>query len=357
MTRTALVFTPKYYAHKTGTGHPENPKRLKTIIKQLRESNFLSSTSKCELVEPPLASEEDLELVHTTEHIQLVKRVCEQGGGLLDLGDTLASPQSFEVARLAAGGAKKAVDLVFEKKFKNAFALVRPPGHHAGPYFAMGFCIFNNVAVAAAHLVEHLGLDRVAILDLDAHHGNGTQEIFYNTDEVLYISMHEDPRDFPGTGFVDEVGEGKGTGYTVNIPFPFKAGDKEYSQALDQIVIPVIQQFKPQFLLTSAGYDAYCKDPIARLSLSISAYASLFEKILRLASIVCEDRFVAVLEGGYSLRHLGQLVVSTASKMADLPYIIENMDPCTRLPSLRTREKAERILKEVKKTQSSFWSL
>lgn len=357
MTRTALVFTPKYYEHKTGLGHPESPKRLKAIIKQLEKSNLLSSTGKCELVEPALASEEDLELVHTTEHIRLVKRACEHGGGLLDLGDTVASRESFEVARLAVGGAMKAVDLVLTKKFKNAFALVRPPGHHAGPYYAMGFCIFNNVAVAAAHLITRLGFDRVAILDVDAHHGNGTQEIFYKTDKVLYISMHEDPQDFPESGFVDEVGEGKGMGYTVNIPFPFKAGDEEHLQALDQIVLPIIQQYEPQFLLASVGYDAYCRDPVAKLSLSASAYAAAFEKILGLASIVCEDRFVAVLEGGYSLRHLGQLVASTISKMANLPYTMEDGYPCSRLPGERTRKKAEKILKEVKNTQSSFWNL
>jgi acetoin utilization deacetylase AcuC-like enzyme len=357
VTRTALVFTPKYYEHKTGIGHPESPKRLRTVIKHLEESNLLSSAGNCELVEPALASEEDLELVHTKEHIHLVKRACEHGGGLLDLGDTIASPESFEVARLAVGGAKKAVDLVLTKKFKNAFALVRPPGHHAGPYYAMGFCIFNNVAVAAAHLITRLGFDRVAILDVDAHHGNGTQEIFYKTDKVLYVSMHEDPRDFPESGFADEVGAGKGMGYTVNIPLPFKAGDKEYFQALDQIVLPIIRQYAPQFLLASVGYDAYRLDPVAKLGLSAFAYASAFEKILGLASAFCEDRFVAVLEGGYSLRHLGRLVASTISKMANLPYVMEYRDPCSRLPGERTRKKAEKILKEVKNTQSSFWNL
>ena len=248
MTKTAVVFTPKYLDHKTGFGHSETPARLRVIVRELNKSGLLE-TGKCSLVEPEPASVEDVELVHESDYVQLVQRVCASGGGLLDLGDTVVSSESFEVALLSVGGAMKAVDLVMAGKFRNAFALVRPPGHHAGSYYALGFCIFNNTAIAAAHLLRNFNLDRILILDVDAHHGNGTQEVFYDSDKVLYISLHQDPSEFPGTGFTDEVGEGKGLGYTVNVPFPFRINDQIYFKAFNQIVVPIIQQYKPQFIL------------------------------------------------------------------------------------------------------------
>ncbi len=354
MAKTAIVFTPKYYGHNTGQGHPETSKRLKVIMKELRRLNLFSAGNKCKLVKPDLASIEDLELIHTPEHIELVKRVCKHGGGLLDLGDTEISPESFEVARYAVGGAVKAVDLVLGKKFKNAFALIRPPGHHAGPYYAAGFCVFNNVAIAATHLIERLNSERILILDIDAHHGNGTQEAFYDTDKVLYISLHEDPREFPGTGFVDEIGEGKGLGYNVNIPLPFKVGDKAYQKAVDKIVIPIVRQYAPQFILASVGYDGYYGDPVAKLSLSANSYASTFVKIIDLASAFCEDRFVAMLEGGYNLRKLGKLVALTISKMAGFPYSLTDESPSV---SSKAEKEAEKVVEEVKKMHSAFWSL
>ncbi len=354
MTKTAILFTPKYYAHNTGPSHPESSRRLEVIIDELERLNLFASSSECELVKPPLASMEDLELVHDRAHIKLVKRVCERGGGLLDLGDTVVSSESFEVARYAVGGAVKAVDLVLSKKFRNAFALVRPPGHHAGAYYAAGFCVFNNVAVAAAHLIERSHLERVLILDIDAHHGNGTQEIFYDTEKVLYISLHEDPWDFPGTGFVDEVGEGEGLGYNINISFPFRVGDKAYLKAFNDVVVPIMQQYKPQFILASVGYDGYFGDPVAKLGLSATSYASVFEKVLDLASSLCGGRFVAVLEGGYNLKKLGRLVALSASKMAGLPYSFKDESPRV---SSRAEKQAERVLDEVRRVQSAFWSL
>ncbi len=354
MAKTAIIFTPKYYEHNTGQAHPETSERLRVILSEMEKLNLFSASGKCKLVKPSLARIEDLELVHDLEHIQLVERTCEHGGGLLDLGDTVVSPESFEVARYAVGGAIKSVDLVLGRKAKNAFALVRPPGHHAGPYYAAGFCVFNNVAIAAAHLIERLHLQRVLILDIDAHHGNGTQEIFYDTDKVLYISLHEDPRGFPGTGFTDETGEGRGLGYTVNIPFPFRIGDKTYLKAIEEVAIPIIQQYAPQFILVSTGFDGYYGDPVAKLSLSASSYGLIFEKILDLSSTLCEGRFVALLEGGYKLGKLGKLVVSTISKMAGFSYPVKAESIKT---SLRAEKQAEKTIKEVKEVQSAFWDL
>jgi acetoin utilization deacetylase AcuC-like enzyme len=353
MTKTAVVFTSKYLDHKTGLRHPESPARLRVIMRKMNKSG-LFETGKCSLVEPKPASIEDVELVHESDYIQLVQRVCASGGGLLDLGDTVVSSESFEVALSAVGGAIKAVDLVMTGKFRNAFALVRPPGHHAGPYYALGFCIFNNTAIAATHLLRHFNLERILILDIDAHHGNGTQEIFYDSDKVLYISLHQDPSDFPRTGFEDEVGEGKGLGYTVNVPLPFQTNDRIYFKAFNQIVVPIIQQYKPQFILVSTGFDNHYRDPVASLSLSALSYVEIFGKVLELASKFCAGKLVAILEGGYSLRFLGKMAVAVTAKMTEIPYSIKDKHPVAG-PGIRKR--AERIIEEVKRIQSSFWDM
>ena len=353
MRKTAVMYTPKYLDHKTGLGHPESPARLRVIMRELERSG-LFETGKCSLVQPEPASLEDVELIHEFEYVQLVQRICASGGGLLDLGDTVVSPESSEVALLAAGGAIKAVDLTMAQKFRNAFALVRPPGHHAGPYYSLGFCVFNNTAIAAAHLLRSFNLDRVLILDVDAHHGNGTQEVFYDSDRVLYISLHQDPIEFPGTGFIDEVGEGEGLGYTVNIPFPFRIDDQSYLKAFNQIVVPIIQQHKPQFILVSTGFDNHYMDPVASLSLSTLSYAKIFGKVLELASKFCAGKLVAILEGGYSLRFLGKMAVSVIARMAGVSCSIKDKRPVAG-PGIR--KLAEKTIDEVKMVQSSFWDL
>jgi len=239
-------------------------------------------------------------------------------------------------------------------QFQNAFALIRPPGHHAGRNYALGFCIFNNAALAASRLIYNFKLDRVLILDIDAHHGNGTQEIFYSTDKVLYISLHQDPTGFPGTGFVDEVGEGKGLGYNVNIPFPFRTGDPSYWKAMKDIVIPIIQQYEPQFILVSAGFDGYHGDTVASLSLSAFIYPRIFQKVLSLAERFCEGRIVAVLEGGYKLSFLKRILVAAIAQMAGLQYKIKDRRP---LLDLEILKKAEKIIEDVRRTHSAFWSI
>lgn len=353
MSKTAIVYSPKYLEHDPGRGHPESPRRLRVIIDELNRSGLFEKES-CTLVEPKSANIKEVELVHESDHIQLVKECSERGGGLLDLGDTVVGPKSFEVALLAVGGTLKAVNLVMPGKFQNAFALVRPPGHHAGPYYAMGFCLFNNVAITAAHLLKDFNLGRVLILDIDSHHGNGTQEIFYQSNKVLYISLHHDPRGFPGTGFVDEVGKGKGLGYNVNIPFPFRIDDRIYLQAVDQIVIPIIGQFKPQFVLVSAGFDGHYTDPVGGLSLSASGYLETFRRILNLASRFCEGKLVTVLEGGYSLNFLGKIITAVVAEMAGTSYSIQDKGP---VANSAVRKQAEKVIRDVRNIQSSFWNL
>ncbi len=353
MTETAVVYSPKYLHHKTGPHHPEVPSRLRVIMRELNKSGILENEN-CSLIEPENASINDLQLVHDNDHIQRIKQFCGCGGGLLDARDTVVSSESYDVARLAAGGTVKAADLVMRGKYRNAFAFVRPPGHHAGPDYPMGFCIFNNVAVAASHLLENFGLDRVLILDVDTHHGNGTQEIFYRSDRVLYVSLHEDPSEFPLTGFADEVGEDEGLGYTVNVPFPYGTGDRIYLRAFNEIVVPIINQYKPQFILVSTGFDAHYTDPVGNLSLSALSYAKIFDAVLESASKFCQGKLVAVLEGGYSLRFLGKMACTVTAKMAEITYSIKDKPRCA---NLKIRRKGEKTIEQVKKIQSSFWNI
>jgi acetoin utilization deacetylase AcuC-like enzyme len=209
MPKTAVIFSPEYYEHNPGKGHPESAKRLNAIVKELKQGQLSRSTS-WRFVKPDKAKVEEVRSVHRTKYIDYVRALCKSGGGLLDSGDTVVSPESYETALLAAGGALKAASLVIQRDYKNSFVLVRPPRHHASESSGRGFCVFNNVAIAAKHLLRNCGLERILILDIDSHHGNGIQQVFFQTDSVLYVSLHEDPRGFPGTGFIKEVGEDLG---------------------------------------------------------------------------------------------------------------------------------------------------
>ena len=349
MKRTAIIYSPIYLEHNPGRGHPESAERLRVIMSELEKSGILQN-ERIAVLAPEPAREEDLLMTHRPDYIELVKQVCNRGGGLLDLGDTVASPKSFEAAVYAVGGAKKAVDSVMKEEFKNAFAFVRPPGHHALPYAACGFCIFNNIAIAARHLIQEYGIRKVLILDIDAHHGNGTQEIFYDTDKVLYMSLHQDPRGFPGVGFPDETGKGEGEGFTVNIPFPFRTTDEFYLKAFNEIAIPIIKQYSPEFTLMSVGFDGHYTDPVASLWLSANVYIHIFKEVYKLSN----GRFVAVLEGGYSLEWIGKIAAAVVSIMAELEYRLED-EP--QQASERVRNRAFEFLNEVKRVQSKFWKL
>lgn len=353
MSETAVIYSKKYLHHKTEPRHPESPSRLRVIMRELNKSGILEN-ERCALVKPETLCTKDLQLVHKLNHIQQIKQFCNCGGGLLDKEDTLVSAQSYEVARLAAGGTVKAADIVMRGQYRNAFAFVRPPGHHAGPDYPMGFCVFNNIALAAAHLQKKFGLDRVLILDIDAHHGNGTQEIFSRSSNILYVSLHEDPIEFPLTGFVDEVGEDTGQGYTVNIPLPYGTSDKIYLRAYNEIASPIINQYKPQFILVSTGFDNHYADPIGNLSLSAFTYTKIFDSVLESATRFCQGKVVAVLEGGYSLRFLGKMACAVTAKMAEIPY---NLKDKHQSASAKVQRKGENKINKVKKIQSRFWSI
>jgi acetoin utilization deacetylase AcuC-like enzyme len=257
-----------------------------------------------EVWEPGLADEATLELVHTRAHVAAMRELIVRGGGHID-ADTVASPGSWEAALRAAGGVVEAAERVSDGVLDNAFCPVRPPGHHATRDRAMGFCLFNNVAIAASWLIETKRAERIAILDYDVHHGNGTQDVFYERADVLYISTHQYPH-YPGTGHWQETGAGPGTGYTVNIALPAGSGDAVYAGALEQIVEPEVRRYAPDFVLVSLGFDAFWADPLASLRLSIAGgYTPLLRSARDLAAELSNGRLVVALEGGYVLEALG----------------------------------------------------
>lgn len=353
MDKTAVVFSPIFYRHNPGKGHPESARRLNVIVNEV-EKMKREFNANLQFVLPERASVASVELVHAIEYIRLVEAVCRAGGGLMDLQDTVVSPDSFEVALYAVGGTLKAVNLVMRREFENAFALVRPPGHHADRFRALGFCIFNNIAIAARYLIEEFGLKKVLILDVDAHHGNGTQGTFYETDKVLYMSLHEDPADFPGTGFIHEVGRGKGLGYKVNVPFPYGTGDRTYLDAIHEIVTPIVRQYMPEFILVSAGFDSHYSDPVGKLSLSALCIQQVYETIVNLASETCKGRLLCVLEGGYSLDFVAELAASAIATMSETSW---NVDDKTQPIKKSIESHAQKVIREVKRVQRSFWKI
>jgi acetoin utilization deacetylase AcuC-like enzyme len=294
---TGLAYSPAFLAHDTGPRHPERPDRLIAIVSQLQASG---TWARMAVWEPAPADEATLELIHTPRHVAAMRTLTAQGGGRIDV-DTVASAGSWEAALRAAGGVVEAVSRVSEGVLDNAMCLVRPPGHHATPDQAMGFCLFNNVAVAAEWLLRSDRAQRITVLDYDVHHGNGTQEAFYARADVLYISTHQFPL-YPGTGHWGETGTGAGRGFTVNLSLPPGSGDEVYASALDRIIQPAVRRYSPDFILVSLGFDAFFADPLASLRLSIAgAYAPLLRSARGLAADVCNGRLVVALEGGYNL--------------------------------------------------------
>lgn len=291
----AIIYHPDYATHIQFRNHPESPERLEYILRKISSLKL-----KQQIIKPEPATEDDLLSVHSRGYVDFIKNF---GTGYLD-GDTYIREGTYEIALLAAGGAISATE---ESFFRNepSFAIVRPPGHHAGPEHGGGFCYFNNVAIAARYAVKRS--ERVAIVDIDAHHGNGTQEIFYEDRNVLYISLHEWGI-FPGTGDYTEVGKGKGKGYTVNLPLPHRSGDSTYDMAFDEIIMPILKQFMPNVLFVSIGVDAHYKDVMTGLELSSVGYMRIAEKLLNFSEKYCNKRLIYVLEGGYNGLALSEVI-------------------------------------------------
>lgn len=302
--RAAIVWSDIYQDHDTGS-HPESPERIAAVGRALRAAGMFKDRT---VIIPQPANLDAILAVHDQRIVDLVQRAARQGGGWLD-PDTYVSPDSYDVALLAAGGACQAVDAVMNGDAPQAFALVRPPGHHAEPNRAMGFCLFNNIAVAAEHALNAHGLERVAIVDWDVHHGNGTQAAFWERPDVLFISLHQYPF-YPGTGAASERGTGAGDGYTINIPLPAGSDDEVYRTRFTDIVVPALHAYAPDLILVSAGFDAHADDPLAMMRVSTDAFAGWARLLRDTANDLCDGRMALILEGGYNLRALGESVVT-----------------------------------------------
>jgi acetoin utilization deacetylase AcuC-like enzyme len=303
-----LIATERFGDHQTPPGHPESTERAEVMDAVAAAWR----TRGGEVVAPREATREQLARVHDLEYI---KKINETAGTALALDpDTYTSADTHEIALLAAGAAVDAVERVVGGEHQRALALVRPPGHHAERGRAMGFCFFNNVAVAAAH-ARTLGISRVAIVDYDVHHGNGTQHIFEDDLQVLYASVHQYPY-YPGTGAADETGTGAGSGFTVNVPVEAGAIDEDYRLVFGEIIVPVLRQFQPDLLLVSAGFDAHGSDPLGQMRLSTSAFAAMTMELRQVAEECCGGRIACVVEGGYDLRALEESLVSVVEVLA-----------------------------------------
>lgn len=305
MARVGYIRHDDYLNHDTGFGHPERADRLEAIDRRLEESGILQNLV---LIEPEKAEISCLERVHAPTHVANVKERCEKG--LYHMGDeeTMIAPASFDVARLAVGGIFKAVDALMGSAVDSAFCAVRPPGHHAEYDRAMGFCLFNNVAVAARYIQETYQLDRVAIIDWDVHHGNGTQHIFERDPSVFYFSTHQFPHYPWFSGSHEETGVGPGQGANLNIPLPAGAGDQQQFEAFDRHLLPAMEGFDPDFVIISAGFDAHFDDPLSALQVTEAGFADLTRRLKSLAVSRAGGRLISVLEGGYDLPSLSRSV-------------------------------------------------
>ena len=312
--KTALIHHPVYQKHNTGPGHPEMPLRYDVVMDTLREDEaFFQSLHE---ISPEKASKGLIQAAHTPQHYKRVEGAIEHGLDRLD-ADTTISMQSFDAALYAAGGAVAGVDAVIRGEAKNAFVAVRPPGHHATAEHAMGFCIFNNVAVAARHAQNtYKEIERVVIIDWDVHHGNGTQGIFFDDPSVYFFSMHQYPW-YPGSGSWGETGHGRGLGYTKNIPVKANTSAKQQTRMFEATIEDIDKKIKPDLILISAGFDAHRTDPLGQLMLEDTDFVSMTRTVMQWADNVCEGRIVSCLEGGYNLETLGETVKNHVATLAN----------------------------------------
>jgi acetoin utilization deacetylase AcuC-like enzyme len=315
MTTTGILCDERYRKHETGDGHPEAPTRLDIIRKSLEDEGLLSA---CAMIEPRPAAEGVIQYVHTHDYLTRLDAACRQGYPYIDVPDCTICPESYEIARLAVGGVIQAARKVVSGEIRRAFCAVRPPGHHAERDRPLGFCLMNNIAIAALAIKDEFELDRILILDFDVHHANGTQHAFEASAAVLVISLHGHPNYlYPGTGYEEEIGVDSGRGYTMNIPFLPGATDEDYRKAFVQRILPAVGRYAPQMIFVSAGFDAHNDDPLGNIALTDDVYAWMTERVVELADRHAQGRLVSVLEGGYEPGVLTRCVPAHVRKLME----------------------------------------
>ena len=342
--KTAVVKDAIYLQHITGDSHPESHHRLEVIYDMLQDEDMQGIFKE---LSPRPATQAELELNHSLDYIHQVASTAGRSVCSLD-PDTTTSPLSWEAAQKAAGGVLVGVDAVMGGEVENCFALVRPPGHHAEKSRGMGFCLFNNIAIGADYARQKYDLERILIVDWDLHHGNGTQNAFYQDPQVLFFSTHQYPY-YPGSGSISEKGEKEGQGFTVNVPLPGGQGDEDFGGIYRELLQPIVSDFKPQLIMLSAGYDIYFQDPLGAMDVTPEGFASLASLIMALAHSSCQGKVVVTLEGGYHLKGLRDSVKATLKELAGDSMLnaaegIGNLSGAT-----------ERIIDEVKGVHKAFW--
>jgi acetoin utilization deacetylase AcuC-like enzyme len=345
--KTGIVKNLQYVRHGGGFSYPESPERLKAIYEMLENPDM---SWKFTEIEARYAEQKELEAIHSASYIDFIAQTKGKSMTMLDQ-DTVATAGTYDAARLAAGGVIAAIDSVVSKETDNAFALVRPPGHHATANEAAGFCIFNNIAIGASHALARWGMKRILIVDWDVHHGNGTQGSFYDDERVLYFSTHQSP-EYPWTGSWGETGEGRGLGYTINIPMNPGADDAYYIRVFKDILVPVARSYRPEFILVSAGFDPYIGDPIGGMKMSPEGFSCLARIVLDLADEFCDGRVVAVLEGGYNIQGLVRCV--RAVLLEFLGETTVSKETLANLASMADLQK-DPVIEKVRELQQAHW--
>ena len=340
-----IIYHPDYLIH-TQAAHPERKERLEYVLHSLEEKKLMG---RVEIIEPESANFDDIALIHEPSYIKSIEQACLEGRSFIDM-DTYIVPDSYRVALLSAGGALHGLKLSVEQE-EAVFVLNRPPGHHAERNRAMGFCLFNNIAIAAEAARQKYGFQKVAIVDWDVHHGNGTQHSFEDDPNVLFISIHQSPF-YPGTGSAEETGSGRGEGFTVNIPLPPGCGDSDYDLFFDKLIVPVLAQYKPEMIFVSAGQDAYRQDPLAGMHLTLNGYYSMADKLVASAQELAGGRIVFCLEGGYHLQGQAEAIIQVLNAAAGWGLPVTEKEPALNPPAQVLRR-----FDEIYAVQSKYWDL
>ncbi|MDQ7792834.1 MAG: histone deacetylase [bacterium] len=344
-----LVTHPDYLQHAPGNW-PESPERLQAVLERFRAAGVAERTQP---IRPRPATRRELELVHTPQYLTSLHQLAHRNGGYLDL-DTIVTARSYEVAVLAAGGCLAAVDAACSAEGPVAsLCLVRPPGHHAMPGRGMGFCLLNNVALAAAHALAEHSLRRVLVVDWDLHHGNGTEAVFYSRSDVLYQSVHQSPC-YPGTGWLTDVGEGEGEGYNVNLPFPPGAGDEAFEQAFTRLFVPIARDYAPELVLVSSGHDAHFADPLGSMQVTARGYRRLAAHLVDLARETAGGRIVAIMEGGYNEAALGWSLLAVLDALGGLELDLGDVEGAPG-PGEGMPPEARQRIEQVRKLHAKHW--